>query len=363
MKKFYLVLLLVIFGVFQVSGAAITVNKPDGSVGWFKGNTYLIKWTPNGCQETDYKINIFKGSVDQANFKLQLTASGVTQKNWKIPADFEAGTYVIRVKAENTCLGDSNEFEIKTKFLINPGVIKKIKKKPQFKPKPGMFKPVVESILPIPLGALQSGTQLFVKGKIFGPQKGRILIKGNFPGGHIELENVTWEGNERANGYIPQSANGQPNQIVSVVVVSKFNFKSDPFGKPQFKGREEKWVAFGDVTCLHCGDDSNFDACNVTDGPEIAIGGFHKNMWGAIGDDKGTDSYHISLKNGWVFKKMVKHQWKKTSSDEIIKNPSPALPVGSSDWTTGIEWKVTPGYTIIYQIKLLVDGPIGTNYK
>ncbi|MEN8222621.1 MAG: hypothetical protein ABFR36_05135, partial [Acidobacteriota bacterium] len=336
---------------------------------WFKGNTYQIKWTPSGCQETDYKINIFKGSVDTENFKLQLMASGVTQKSWTIPGTFEAGTYVIRVKAENTCIGDSEKFEIKSKYMINPEIFKKPVKKPQFKPPKGFFKPVVESILTIPLGALKPGVQLFVKGKKFGPQKGRILIKGNFPGGHIELENVTWVSDSKVNGFVPQSANGQPNQIVSVVVVSKFNFKSDPFGSPWFYGREEKWLVLGDASCLHCGDDGNFNACNKLspDGSictaESVICGFHKNSWGAVGNDSGTDSYLINLKNGWVFKSMTKAKWKKTSADEVLKNPNPPLPVGANTWTTAIEWVVTPNDHVVYQIKVLVEGPIGTHYK
>ncbi len=378
MRKLSVLFITILICTGLIFPGSITVNKPDGSVDWFKGNTYLIKWTPNGCQETDYKINIFKGSVLQANFKLQLTASGVTQKNWKIPADFEVGMYVIRVKAENTCLGDSKLFEIKNKFYINPDVIKKFKKKPQFKPKPGMFKPVVESILPIPLGALQPGTQLFVRGKNFGPQKGRILIKGNFPGGHIELENVTWEINSKANGFIPQSANGQPNQIVSVVVVSKFTFKSDPFGNPQFKGREEK-VLTADAVGVSCGNDGNSNVCNgvssgsgdIWPGEEFTVGcatayaicGYHSNVWGAIGDDVGDDVYSISLKNGWVLKSMQKVEWSKSSGDEVLSGPTPSFPAGQPNWSAIVHWKVTPNDNVRYRIKIIVEGPLGTHYK
>ncbi|MEN8222319.1 MAG: hypothetical protein ABFR36_03585, partial [Acidobacteriota bacterium] len=65
MKRFLLIVVFAILGVGLIfPSPSITVNKPDGTVAWFKGNTYQIKWTPSGCQETDYKINIFKGSVD-----------------------------------------------------------------------------------------------------------------------------------------------------------------------------------------------------------------------------------------------------------------------------------------------------------
>ena len=37
---------------------------------------------------------------------------------------------------------------------------------------------------------------------------------------------------------------------------------------------------------------------------EIAISGYHKNTWGAIGNDVGSDVYIINLKNGWVLKSM-----------------------------------------------------------
>lgn len=357
----------------MIFSGTISVNKPDGSVAWFKGNTYKIKWTPNGCQETDYKINIFKGSVNEANFKLQLTASGVTQKNWKIPANFEVGMYVIRVKAENTCKGDSKLFEIKNKFLINPGVLKKLKPKLKFKPSKGMFKPEIISSLPVPIGPLRPGSQLFLIGKKFGTQKGKILLKGNFPGGYIELANVTWVSDTKVNGYVPQSANGQPNQNVRPVVVTSYNFKSDPAQNRTFEGREEKVLTAADVAVQHCGNDGNCNVCNgvtICDDQFVAgcsgtfaICGSHLNNWGTIGDDVGDDVYSIVLKNGWVLKSMQKVKWYKSSGDEKLTGPSPAFPAGSSSWSPVIHWRVSPNDNVRYELKIVVEGPIGTNYK
>ncbi|MEN8222622.1 MAG: hypothetical protein ABFR36_05140 [Acidobacteriota bacterium] len=372
MKKILIGFMFVLVSSGLIFPGSIAVNKPNGTIPWFKGNTYQIIWTPSGCKETDYKINIYKDSISQENFKLQLTAKGVTQKSWTIPGTFEAGTYVIRVKAENTCQGDSREFEIKDKLQINPKVFKKLVKKPVFKPSKGLFKPVVKSILTIPLGALKPGVQLFVKGEKFGSQKGRILIKGNFPGGHIELENVTWVSDSKVNGFVPQSANGQPNQIVSVVVVSKFNFKSDPFGSPWFYGREEK-VLTSDAVGVQCGSDGNCNTCNQTGScdsqfvsgcsTQYAICGEHINNWGTVGDDSGADIYSINLQNGWVLKSIQTVKWHKSSGDEYLSGPTPSFPAGSANWSPVINWKVSPNDNVRYEFKIIVEGPIGTSYK
>jgi len=366
----------VLFLAGFVFSGTITVNQPNGQSQWKAGNSYVIHWTAANCTDTNYVINIFKDSITQANFKMQLTCSNVTSKSWKIPYGYQ-GTHYIRVKtSDNQCVGDSAAFEILKSGVsiaqVNPDVLK-VKKKITFKPKPGMFKPVVKGILPVPLGALQAGTKSFVKGEKFGTQKGKIFLLGNFPGGKVELINVKWESSGKANGVIPFSANGQPNQVVSVQLVTSYNAKSDPFGSPQFKGMEEKVLTSDMVAVNHCGDDGNCNRCNNVSSCDdqfvagcsgnYTICGYHINNWGTIGDDKGHDTYTINLQNGWTFKSINFLEWKKTSGDEVLTSPSPGLPVGGSNWTFTINWKVSPNDEVRYSIQIIVEGPLGTHYK
>jgi len=94
---------------------------------------------------------------------------------------------------------------------------------------------------------------------------------------------------------------------------------------------------------------------------EIAICGAHANRWGAIGDDTGTDVFHISLMNGWRFKSVQKVRWHKSSGDEELGGPTPSLPVGQSKWNPAIHWVVSPNDAVAYRIKIIVEGPVGTS--
>ncbi len=116
MKKFRILLLLIMFFSGVIWSQSINVTAPGNGVTWYKGDTHNITWTPSNCSITSYKINIFKDSISQPNFKLQLTASGTNTKSWTIPGTFDSGNYIIRVKTDdNLCVGDSGLFIIADK--------------------------------------------------------------------------------------------------------------------------------------------------------------------------------------------------------------------------------------------------------
>jgi len=377
MKKIIVFSIIVLLlSVFLASAEVYVIKKPDASSEWARGSTKIIKWDKKGDSYPNVKIRLY---TSPGNVKAQdISNSTVNNESfeWKIPAGTPLGKYFVRVKTlNNVKWGDGDEFKIVKGYQIKPEVVKevlrRVESKITFKPIKGMFKPVIESYFGVPLGPMRPGTKLLLKGKKFGAQKGKILLKGNFPGGQIELTNVTWGGNESANGFVPQSANGQPNQTVGVVIVRSNSFKSDPVNMT-FEGREEK-VLTSDAVGVQCGKDGNDNVCNkVVDcesefimGPfpaKYAIGGWHNNVWGAVGDDVGNDIYTIKLKNGWVFKSMQKVKWYKSSGDEVLTGPTPFVP-GSSSWNAVIHWKVTPNDSVHYLIKVIVEGPIGTHYK
>jgi len=143
-------------------------------------------------------------------------------------------------------------------------------------------------------------------------------------------------------------------------------------------GREKKSVRRDNVLVVQCGDDGNINCCNhiltteaaggapthyCTSKPQdVAIIGFHLNVSGAIGDDEGTDRYSIHLTNGWVFKDVVFDKGG-SSPDEHIGGPVPPCPIGQSDWNPEFNWLVTPGDYVSYGFRIIVEGPLGTDYK
>jgi len=114
MKKLFIFSLVFVVAMGLVYSAGLTVNSPSGGT-WYKGTTHNITWTATGCSSSSYKINIFRGSIDPANFVEQLTKTGTPTKSWTIPMSYTNGTYYIRIKtdpAQPGCQGDSAAFTI-----------------------------------------------------------------------------------------------------------------------------------------------------------------------------------------------------------------------------------------------------------
>ena len=114
MRRLFIFSLVFVVTMGMVYSANLNVTSPSGGT-WYKGSTHNITWTATGCTSSSYKINIFKGSTDPADFVEQLLQSGSTSKSWTIPMGYTNGTYYIRVKtdpAQTGCLGDSAAFTI-----------------------------------------------------------------------------------------------------------------------------------------------------------------------------------------------------------------------------------------------------------
>ncbi|MEN8222856.1 MAG: Ser-Thr-rich GPI-anchored membrane family protein [Acidobacteriota bacterium] len=114
--------LILLFSVILLSGliysGTLTVTSPGPGTAWYKGDGVTISWTSAGCTDPEIKINIFRNSIDPANFVEQLTCTGCSSKGWTVPAGYTNGNYVIRVKtADGTCRGDSSVFTIGERFV------------------------------------------------------------------------------------------------------------------------------------------------------------------------------------------------------------------------------------------------------
>ncbi len=123
MKKLFIFSFILAVTMGMIYSQSITVTSPSGGT-WYKGSTHNITWTATGCSSSSYKINIFRGSIDPANFVEQLTKTGTPAKSWTIPMGYTNGTYYIRIKtdpAQPGCQGDSSAFTITDPSSPGPG--------------------------------------------------------------------------------------------------------------------------------------------------------------------------------------------------------------------------------------------------
>jgi len=113
MKKTILAVYLFVLLIGLVHTAGITVTSPTSGTNWTAGSTQTISWKCPGCTSPDVKINVFRDAIQQANFLLQLTGKNTGKMNWKIPANFQTGKYILRIKeATGKNTGDSRVFTI-----------------------------------------------------------------------------------------------------------------------------------------------------------------------------------------------------------------------------------------------------------
>ena len=353
------------------------IIKPDSSSNWAKGSDKTITWNNKGDTWPEVKIKLFNFPAMTTALDIDSNIANNGSYLWEIPnAGLSVGKYVVRVKTTNDkSWGNSAPFDIiigSLAFGVPKDVLKK-NKKPIFKPPKGMFNPKIVTAFNYWAGPLKPGQKVILEGKLFGKNKGNVYLKGNFPNGKLNFEELVWISDTKISGKIPMSSNGIANHDVKIILVTSLNFKSNEW-PAKFEGREEK-ILTQDAVGVSCGMDGNCNSCNGVksgcdegsfisgDSNEYAIYGHHANYWGTVGDDVGDDVYSINLKNGWVFKSIHQILWKKSSSDEILTGPSPDFPVGQSNWTAVFHWEVSSDDHASYKFRIMVEGPIGTNYK
>ncbi len=215
-------------------------------------------------------------------------------------------------------------------------------------------------------------------GKGFGPTTGVVSLRyRRFDGSYqtANLEILEWTPT-MVGTKIPASLTGYLHQQASVRVKTPDGWESASYSFDL--APEMDWIELDqdDVKVVHCGFDGNADRCNgVHEGNDAVFGyfsstsqgaaieGFHGNAWGTVGDDKGNDSYEVSLKNGWTI--ASGSTWKKlSSSNEKVNGPSPGAPVGQSYWKPSYAWVASSGNdTVQYATFIVITGPRGVPFK
>jgi len=113
MKKNLLFLFTVLIITGFITAEGINVTFPRAGSTFYKNSSVNIAWTSRDCTDRNFKINIFRNSISEANFVQQLLTSNATTIPWTIPISYSPGHYMIRVKtADNVCIGDSPAFRI-----------------------------------------------------------------------------------------------------------------------------------------------------------------------------------------------------------------------------------------------------------
>ncbi|MEN8222655.1 MAG: Ser-Thr-rich GPI-anchored membrane family protein [Acidobacteriota bacterium] len=113
--------------VFSISGTstlpAITVTSPTSTDTWNTNSTYDITWDRTGTLSANIKINVFKDSIDAANFVEQLTGPNSGTYSWTIPDTYSAGNYILRVKTDDGLVSDDSDlFAITSGGSITPSI-------------------------------------------------------------------------------------------------------------------------------------------------------------------------------------------------------------------------------------------------
>ncbi|MCI0408520.1 MAG: hypothetical protein L0191_08160 [Acidobacteria bacterium] len=226
------------------------------------------------------------------------------------------------------------------------------------------------------------GGFVVIVGEHFGTTKGRFFLKGlrkhtgqDF--GDVDLSVIASDWKQTVvGGTIPSDITPVKDQAAKLTVRTATNQWSNEFPVNFRATREIKRIPAHDyaVVVRHCGSDSNFDACNYTrpdkeeppsgsgTGPILAtIQGVHRNCWGCIGTDRGTDVYELWLYNGWVFDTM---EWYLHVSEPGQASASkPSFPSGGTHWKPQIPWEVTPNDSLWYTINVNAIGPKGVPWS
>lgn len=176
-------------------------------------------------------------------------------------------------------------------------------------------------------------------------------------------------------GTIPASLTQVLDQPAELYVKAGNGKLSNKYPVSFTAARELKMIPYPDVTVASCATDSNCDQCNTHLDPDDAdqwclvviygntsVQGSKHNNWAAIGDDSGSDTYQVSLKNGWICDHLGPLQGIVDPGEGWTKGPW-LFASGASTCKVQIDWLVTPDDSLFYDLPIFVKGPKGTSWK
>ncbi len=246
------------------------------------------------------------------------------------------------------------------------------------------YLPKINGIFTVPqLAALSPGGTLYIKGDHFGASKGKVTLNLIMPIAHtVDLSVEEWS-NTKIKAKMPINISGVMDHSATFQVRAASGLSSSAWKVPFYASRQTKVLASNDpaVKVAHCSTAGDYNKCNSlntsTGGscfakaiiPVILTTSFyaqHVNCDVAVDWDKGKDRWDVTLKNGWVFKKVEYISNKSSGSEKIDIGNYAALRQnlpGTSSWKPEISWEVSPGPDQLeYGFWLTIEGPKGVSH-
>jgi hypothetical protein len=210
------------------------------------------------------------------------------------------------------------------------------------------------------LGLFTPTATVVILGKCFGAAPGEVRLVGQFPGGALVLNPKQGEWFPGFIGAVIPSISAVPDQTVQVVVKTAAGKQSNEWTVNFKATRAVAIIIPGDKVEIHCGDASDSDDCDPSDGRTFDAD--HLNGLDVSSDD-GWDSFSGGLKNGWVTVELKKHEASYELAGGLGGTSKIQQFYGYSDGATSfnvkIKWTVVPGSFLGYWVKIWAEGPQG----
>lgn len=242
--------------------------------------------------------------------------------------------------------------------------------------------PKIEQVVPF-ISNITPGGSVAVKGSWFGNDQGELWLKGlkkwnGVAYGDVKLAIATEPGKDfwkptSVLGIIPGNITQVKDQPVKLQIKTKAGKWSNEYPVNFIAAKDWVTLKYTDpaVKLISCGTDANLDECNGKRDPDDGnwfswscaqtFYGFHYNVWGAIGDDLGTDKFEITVKNGWVIDggKVYVHV---DQGEGYTLGPG-AVPSNVTSWKPSVSWNVSPNDDLCHGADVYIVGPKGVPWK
>jgi hypothetical protein len=242
--------------------------------------------------------------------------------------------------------------------------------------------PKIDQVVPF-ISNITPGGAVAIKGSGLGAVEGKLYLKGlkKYNGvdlGPVEVPIAKEPGKDFWNptnvlGFIPGNITQVMDQPATLQIKTAGNKWSNEYPLNFKAAKEFVMLPYTDpaVKLIACGTDSNRDVCNEWADPDDGLWfasicadtfyGFHLNVWGAIGDDVGTDKFEITLKNGWVIDGGKVYVY--VDQGEGYTLGPGTVPVGVTSWKPSVQWNVSPNDDLCHGADVYISGPKGVPWK
>jgi hypothetical protein len=333
----------------QAGVTGVTVSPPSPTVN--QSATVTITGTnPCGAVEINF------GDGDVMTYALQAGLPFTTMHTWTT-----SGAKTIAAKGQGNCTGQAaSSIQVKSTANNLVALCKAINC--------AVF---LQPTITATFGFAKPGGTLALIGKNFGSTPGSVVATlTTWTGNQMTrtLSVIEWK-NTIVGVDWPGDIAGVKHHNATLRLTTSWNSTTDPRVVTFFPMEDFRVLPWGDVKVVSCGTDSNIDACNGQQDPDDdgfsaggddSFNGWHYNVWGAIGDDSGTDTFQIALKNDWV---MQSFGWSVNVDSGEGNAGKPGGFAQIANWQPSVGWWISPNDSLYYVGVVTMVGPAGVPHK